>query len=92
VNRIVGTLIVPLLIMASPCEASAIFKKPLNLQRAAPEETKYKNLKTQADVAEKSATYHTRLKAARIHKQARRRTMPGRKFDGTPIPPRWVNS
>jgi len=49
VNRIVGTLIVPLLIMASPCEASAIFKKPLNLQRAAPEETKYKNLKTQAD-------------------------------------------
>lgn len=49
-------------------------------------------LKTQTDVAEKSATYHSRLKAVRIRKQTRRRTMPGRKFDGTPIPARWVNS
>ncbi len=43
--------------------------------------------KTTLDVAEKSQMYHKRIRAAGIKK--RRRTIPGRKFDGTPIPPKW---
>lgn len=43
--------------------------------------------KTVFDVAQKSKTYHKRAKHLGI-RQARR-TIPGRKFDGTPIPARW---
>ena len=42
--------------------------------------------KTQADVAEKAVTYRKRLQRAGIKKL--RRTIGGRRFDGTPIPPK----
>jgi 5-methylcytosine-specific restriction endonuclease McrA len=45
--------------------------------------------KNAADVAEKSKTYRVQAKHYGVKK--RRRTIPGRKFDGTPIPPRWVD-
>lgn len=44
--------------------------------------------KTKADVAEKSVTARKRRKDIGIKKA--RRTIPGRRFDGTPIPSRWV--
>ena len=44
-------------------------------------------LKTKIDVAEKSQMYHKRVKA--IGLKPKRRTIGGRKFDGTPIPPKW---
>jgi len=44
--------------------------------------------KTKADVALKSLTYKRRLKQAGIQK--RRRTIPGRRFNGEPRPARWV--
>ncbi len=44
-------------------------------------------LKTKSDVAEKSQMYHKRLKAVGIKRK--RRTIGGRKFDGTPVPPKW---
>lgn len=47
-------------------------------------------IKTKADVAEKSIT--ARIRAKHIGLQRRRRTIPGRKFDGTPIPAKWVTS
>lgn len=40
--------------------------------------------KTREDMAEKSATYHKR--ARHVGVKRRRRTIAGRKFDGTPIP------
>jgi 5-methylcytosine-specific restriction endonuclease McrA len=43
--------------------------------------------KTCADVAQKSETY--RMRARRLGIKRSRRTIPGRKFDGTPIPSRW---
>lgn len=43
--------------------------------------------KTKIDVAEKSQIYHKRLKAVGIKKK--KRTIGGRRFDGTPIPPKW---
>lgn len=45
-------------------------------------------IKTKADVAEKSKVY--RIKAKHLGVKKRKRTIPGRKFDGTPIPARWV--
>lgn len=45
-------------------------------------------LKTKGDVAEKSRIYYKRLKAVGISKK-RKRTIPGRKFNGDPIPSRW---
>ncbi len=44
--------------------------------------------KNAEDVAEKSRAYKRRKK--HIGVKGRRRTIPGRKFDGTPIPARWV--
>lgn len=44
--------------------------------------------KTRDDVAEKSRVYRKRMKSLGIRKP--RRTIPGRRFDGTPIPARWV--
>lgn len=44
-------------------------------------------LKTKLDVAEKSIVYHKRIKAVGIKRK--KRSMPGRRFDGTPIPPKW---
>lgn len=44
-------------------------------------------LKTKKDVAEKSQVYHKRVKALGIKK--RRRTIGGKRFDGTPIHPKW---
>ena len=44
--------------------------------------------KTKRDVAEKSKTYTRRAK--HIGVKPRRRTIAGKRFDGTPIPPRWV--
>jgi len=44
--------------------------------------------KTAADVAEKSKVYRKRAKHVGVKR--RRRTIPGRKFDGTPIPSRRV--
>lgn len=44
--------------------------------------------KTRADVEEKSRTYRIRSKHVRVKRL--RRTIPGRKFDGTPIPSRTV--
>ena len=44
--------------------------------------------KTAADVAEKSKVY--RKKAKHLGLKRRRRTIPSRRFDGTPIPARWV--
>ena len=43
--------------------------------------------KTKVDVAEKSRVYHKRLKAVGI--KPKRRTIGGRKFNGTPVPPKW---
>ena len=43
--------------------------------------------KTKSDVHQKSIDYGRRLNNAGIH--ARKRTIPGRKFNGTPIPARW---
>jgi|SRR5882724_1783358 len=40
--------------------------------------------KTKVDVAEKSQMYHKRVKAVGIKRKGR--TIPGRKFDGTPVP------
>ncbi|WP_458760512.1 HNH endonuclease [Afipia sp. TerB] len=45
--------------------------------------------KTKADVALKSKVYRVKAKSQGF--RGRRRTIPGRKFDGTPIPARWVN-
>jgi len=44
-------------------------------------------VKNKIDVAEKSQMYHKRLGAIGIRKK--RRTIPGRKFNGQPIPPKW---
>jgi 5-methylcytosine-specific restriction enzyme A len=44
--------------------------------------------KTAEDVAEKAVVYRKRAKHLGI--RTKRRTIPGRKFDGTPIPSRWV--
>ncbi len=44
-------------------------------------------LKTKIDVAEKSQMYHKRVKALGL--KPKRRTIGGRKFDGTPVPPKW---
>lgn len=44
--------------------------------------------KTKADVALKALSYKHRARRAGIGR--RRRTIPGKKFDGTPIPSRWV--
>lgn len=44
--------------------------------------------KSAADVAEKSRVY--RRKARHLGLKPRRRTIPGRRFDGTPIPARWI--
>jgi 5-methylcytosine-specific restriction enzyme A len=44
-------------------------------------------VKTKSDVAEKSQVYHKRKKAIGI--RSKRRTIPGRKFNGQPIPPKW---
>lgn len=46
-------------------------------------------IKTGADVAEKSRVYRKRVKLLGLK---RRRTIPGRKFDGTPVPARWVET
>lgn len=43
--------------------------------------------KTKLDVAEKSQMYHKRVKAVGIKRK--RWTIGGRKFDGTPVPPKW---
>jgi 5-methylcytosine-specific restriction endonuclease McrA len=43
--------------------------------------------KTKIDVAEKSRMYYKRAKA--IGLKRKRRTIPGRKFDGTPVPAKW---
>jgi 5-methylcytosine-specific restriction endonuclease McrA len=47
-------------------------------------------VKTKSDVAEKSRTYRKRAKHLGVRKK--RRTIPGRRFNGDPIPARWVNS
>jgi 5-methylcytosine-specific restriction enzyme A len=44
-------------------------------------------LKTKIDVAEKSQVYHKKLKHLGIRRK--KRTIPGRKFDGTPVPAKW---
>lgn len=44
-------------------------------------------VKTKLDVAEKSHMYHKRLKTIGIRKK--RRTIPGRRFNGEPRPSRW---
>jgi 5-methylcytosine-specific restriction enzyme A len=44
-------------------------------------------VKTGVDVAEKSRMYYKRVKALGIKRK--RRTIGGRKFDGTPVPPKW---
>ena len=46
--------------------------------------------KTKSDLAEKSRVARKRMKHLGL--RGKRRTIPGRKFDGTPIPSRWVNS
>lgn len=43
--------------------------------------------KTAADVAEKSKLYRRKVKRLKLGK---RRTIPGRRFNGDPIPSRWV--
>ena len=43
--------------------------------------------KTKIDVAEKSKLYHKKVKAIGIRRK--RRTIPGRRFDGTPVPSKW---
>lgn len=45
--------------------------------------------KTLLDVAEKAGMYRKRLKAVGIKK--RKRTIPGRRFNGDPIPSKWVD-
>lgn len=45
-------------------------------------------VKNAEDVAEKSKVYKRRKSHLGVKKK--RRTIPGRKFDGTPIPARWV--
>ena len=47
-------------------------------------------IKTAADLAEKAITYRKRKKHLGL--RGRRKTIPGRKFDGTPIPSRWVGA
>lgn len=44
-------------------------------------------VKTKVDVAEKSQMYHKRVKAVGIKRK--RWSIGGRKFDGTPVPPKW---
>lgn len=44
-------------------------------------------VKTKIDVAEKSQVYHKRKKAIGIRKK--RKTIPGRRFNGEPRPSRW---
>lgn len=44
-------------------------------------------VKTKADVAEKAKVARVRKKHLGI--KTKRRTIPGRKFDGTPIPSQW---
>jgi hypothetical protein len=51
--------------------------------------------KTCADIKTETEDKPQMAKADRVLKKTyglrkRRRTIPGRKFDGTPIPPRWV--
>lgn len=46
-------------------------------------------LKNAEDAAEKSMVYQKRIKSRGIG--GRRRTIPGRRFDGTPIPAKWVD-
>lgn len=46
-------------------------------------------IKTRRDVAEKSKVY--RVKAKHLGVKKRRRTIPGRRFNGEPIPARWVD-
>lgn len=53
----------------------------------APVLTEPHKAKTKLDVAEKSQMYHKRLKAVGIKRK--RWTIGGRKFDGTPVPPKW---
>lgn len=43
--------------------------------------------KTAQDLKLKSKAYHRRRKHLGIH--SKKHSIPGRKFDGTPIPPRW---
>ena len=43
--------------------------------------------KTKIDVAEKSKLYQKKVKAIGIRRK--RRTIPGRRFDGTPVPSKW---
>jgi 5-methylcytosine-specific restriction protein A len=50
---------------------------------------KHHKLKTAQDVAEKAKV--NRKKASHLGIKRRRRTIPGRKFDGTPLPARWVD-
>ena len=45
--------------------------------------------KTARDIAEKSKTYRKRKSNLGIKK--RRRTIPGRRFNGDPIPARWID-
>lgn len=45
-------------------------------------------IKTARDVAEKAVTYRKRRKHLGL--RGRRKTIPGRKFDGTPIPSRII--
>lgn len=45
--------------------------------------------KTAEDVAEKATV--NRKRSANLGIKKRRRTIPGRKFDGTPVPARWVD-
>lgn len=46
--------------------------------------------KTRADLATKSKTY--RMRSKHIGVKTRRKTIAGRRFDGTPIPSKWVPS
>jgi 5-methylcytosine-specific restriction protein A len=46
--------------------------------------------KTAADVKQKAR--NDRVRKIHLGIKKRRRTIPGRKFDGTPIPSKWVNS
>lgn len=46
--------------------------------------------KTRVDVALKSKVYRTKAKSQGF--RGRRRTIPGKRFNGEPIPARWVNS
>ncbi len=48
------------------------------------------SVKTRVDIAEKATTYRKRTKHLGI--KSKRRTIGGRKFNGDPILPRWVNS